>query len=140
MLFCFTGCTKRCWRCPSSGGHDKPGEKVTLSGGTPITNYQSPAIIPQCSRSDGYGVLMLALGRSHDLPFHFSVARGQNLERQSPTAKCQCRGLNYHSLQGSSIEDQSSTTTRHAPILQVFSRTHIQIIKLVSGFKINRDH
>jgi hypothetical protein len=125
----------------SCGSLTKFIQNVAISGGPFVTNHCSPLVMFKCSRSDGYGILTLALGHSHNLPFHFLAARGQNLEIQSPKTKCQCRGLNSHSLRGSSVKDQSSTSTCHASILQVFSRTHIQIMitKLVSGFQINGD-
>ena len=64
------------------------------------------------------------------LAVHLSQITAPHLSRSSAP------GLSSHSLRGSSVEDQSSTATRHAPILQI-SRTHI---KLVSGFQINEDH
>jgi hypothetical protein len=100
MLFCLTSCTKRSWKSPSSSGLIKFSRNVAISGDPSVTNHCSPLVMFKCSRSDGYGFLTLALGLSHDLPFHFSTSRGL------------------------SVEDQSSTATRHAPILQVFSRTH----------------
>lgn len=63
----------------TSGGLIKFSQNAAISGGPSITNHCSPLVTFKCSRSDGYGILMLALGRSHNRAFHFSAAWGQNL-------------------------------------------------------------
>ena len=40
------------------------------------TNHSSPLVTLKCSRSDGYGALLLALGHSYNLAFHLSAVRG----------------------------------------------------------------
>ena len=55
------------------------------------------------------------------LAVHLSPITALHLSRSSAP------GLNSHSLRGSSVKDQSSTDTRHTLILQLFSRTHIQL-------------
>ena len=51
---------------------DKVLAKMPLS----LEVHQSPLVTFKCSWSDGYDTPSLALGRSYDLPFHFSVAQG----------------------------------------------------------------
>ena len=63
----------------SYGGLTKFSQNVVISSGPSVTNHCSPLVTLKCSRSNGYGALTLAHGRSHDLAFHFSAARGQNL-------------------------------------------------------------
>ena len=78
---------------------------AAISGGPSVTNHFSPLVMLKYSRSDGYGTLSLALGHSHDLPFHLLVAQGHNLVL-SP----QDLDLLSQSITGAIAEDRRSPT------------------------------